>query len=205
MQKVRHVAIYVRVSGKSQDHRSQLLDLKAWAERNQEKTIRWYSDTFSGRTMDRPEWNLLDEQIESGQVSELVVWRLDRLGRTAKGLTALFDRLIEKKTILISIRDCIDISTASGRLMMNVLASVSNYETEVRNERVRAGQMAAKAAGKTWGGSEKGRRLFISKEQQNQIIELRDKGTAIASIARACGVSRPTVYAILKQQETTGR
>ena len=57
---------------------------------------------------------------------------------------------------LISLRDGIDLHTAAGRLMANVLASVAQYETEVRAERVRAGQQAARKRGFTWGGSKPG-------------------------------------------------
>jgi len=65
------------------------------------------------------------EAIQSGKVAKVVVWRLDRLGRTAKGLTALFEELAQKKVNLMSLRDGIDLHTAAGRLMANVLASVA--------------------------------------------------------------------------------
>jgi DNA invertase Pin-like site-specific DNA recombinase len=95
-------------------------------------------------------------------VSRVVDWRLDRLGRTAKGLTALFAELLELRVNLVSLRDSIDLNTPAGRLMANVLASVAQYETEVRAERVRAGQMIARANGKTWGGSKPGRMLHVT-------------------------------------------
>ena len=59
----------------------------------------------------------------------------------------------------------LDLATPAGRLMANVLASVAQYETEVRAERVLAGQAAARAAGKTWGGSKAGRLLKVTEEQ----------------------------------------
>ena len=93
----------------------------------------------------------LVQAVRSGKVSRIVVWRLDRLGRTAKGLTALFAELLERRVNLVSLRDSIDLKTAAGRLMANVLASVAQYEMEVRAERVRAGQAVARANGKTWG------------------------------------------------------
>jgi len=66
------------------------------------------------------------------------------LGRTASGLTKLFDDLRIHKCNLISLKDNLDLSTASGRLNANIIASVASYETEVRGERVRAGQQAAR-------------------------------------------------------------
>jgi DNA invertase Pin-like site-specific DNA recombinase len=93
---VRHIAVYLRVSSKTQDTASQEADLKAWAERQNDPVV-WYRDKFTGKTLDRPGFRKLEEQIAAGNVSTLVVWRLDRLGRTAKGLTALFVDLNERK------------------------------------------------------------------------------------------------------------
>src|SRR5256885_7531236 len=108
--------------------------------------------------MDRPAWNKLIEAVRIGHVSRVVCWRIDRLGRTSSGLTALFDDLRERKVNLVSLKDGIDLSTAAGKMLAGVLASVAAFETEVRAERVLAGQAVAKANGKKWGGSKKGRR-----------------------------------------------
>ncbi len=190
------IAIYVRVSTSRQDLRSQLPDLKRWAEA-QELPVRWFKDKQSGKTMDRPGWNKLEADIRAGKVSQVVVWRLDRLGRTASGLTALFDTFTEKKVGLVSLKDGLDLSTPAGRLMANVLASVAAYETEVRAERIKAGQDAAKAAGKTWGGSKAGVRKKVSSTQEKAIRAMREDGESIAAIARAVGLSRPTIYSVL--------
>lgn len=191
-----HIAIYVRVSSKSQDQRSQVADLERWVG-SQDGEIVWYKDKFTGKTMDRPAWNKLVAAMENGKVSKLVVWRLDRLGRTAKGLTALFDDLIARKIGLFSLRDSLDLSTPSGRLMANVLASTAAYETEVRAERVLAGQAAARESGKTWGGSKAGRQITVTNEQKSQVLSMR--GSKIAVIARTVGLSRPTIYRLLEQ------
>jgi DNA invertase Pin-like site-specific DNA recombinase len=82
--------------------------------------------------MDQLRFKRLEHEIAASNVSTLIVWRLDRLGRTAKGLTALFDDLFQRKVNLISLRDGLDLSTPAGRLMANVLVSVAAYETEVR-------------------------------------------------------------------------
>ncbi len=196
----RHIAIYVRVSSKKQDLRSQLPDLKRWAEANANGTpIKWYRDKATGKTMDRPGWNRLEKNIHAGKVIALVVWRLDRLGRTASGLTALFDKLTERKINLVSIKDGIDLATPAGRLIANVLASVAAYENEVRSERIIAGQEAARAAGKTWGGSVKGRRLKVTDEQIATIHRMHGEEASKAAMARATGLSRPTVYSVLAQ------
>ena len=91
---MKHHAIYVRVSSKKQEHRSQLPDLQGWAAAQAgEEGVVWYTDKFTGKTMNRPGWDKLDKAMRQGKVAAIVVWRPDRLGRTAKGLTALFDDL----------------------------------------------------------------------------------------------------------------
>ena len=87
-------AIYVRVSSRSQDTRSQKADLDKWADG--QENVKYYVDKASGKSMDRPAWNRLWTDLEAGKIDRVVVWRLDRLGRTASGLTRLFDDLVER-------------------------------------------------------------------------------------------------------------
>lgn len=201
MSNTKTIAVYVRVSSKQQDAASQLPDLEKWVEAFADgRPVKWYRDTFTGKTMDRPQWNKLDAAIERGDVDTVVIWRLDRLGRTAKGLTELFDRLPKRSVNLVSIRDGLDLSTAAGRLMANVLASVAQYETEIRGERVLAGQAKAKATGKTWGGSEAGRLISVTQDQVEMVLRLWSENTAKAKIARAVGIDRKTVARIIEQR-----
>ena len=193
----KQVSIYLRVSSKRQDTRSQIPDLKRWADA-QDDPIRWFQDKQSGTTMDRPGWHDLEKAIRSGKISQVVVWRLDRLGRTASGLTALFDELRERKVNLVSIKDGLDLSTSAGRLMANVLASVAQYESEVRGERVRAGQAVAKANGKKWGGSKAGVRKKVDRTRERLIKRMRDDGESVSAIARTLSLSRPTIHSVLK-------
>ena len=195
---MRHIAVYVRVSTRRQDTKSQEPELKQWENAfSNGVPIRWYADKATGKTMDRPGWKRLEAAIDAGQVLKVVVWRLDRLGRTASGLTALFDKLTRLGVGLVSLKDGIDLSTPAGRLIANVLASVAAYENEVRHERIVAGQAAARAAGKRWGGSVKGRRLTVTAEQIATIRRMRDDGATKAAMARATGLTRPTVYDVL--------
>lgn len=196
----KHVAIYTRVSGRSQDTASQEPDLKRWAE-NQALPVIWYKDKFTGKTMDRPGFQKLMANIETGKVSQVVCWRLDRLGRTAKGLTALFEDLNTRKVGLVSLKDGLDLTTPAGRLMAHVLASVAAYETEIRAERVRAGQEVAKSQGKHLGRPKGTRKAIkVTPEQVATIIRLKSEGEQITRIARATGLSRPTVYSVLGSQ-----
>jgi DNA invertase Pin-like site-specific DNA recombinase len=193
----KHTAVYLRVSSKSQETRSQEPDLKRWAE-SQDGPVVWYRDRFTGKTMARPGWLKLAQDIEAGKVRALACWRLDRLGRTAKGLTALFEDLAARRVNLVSLKDGLDLSTPAGRLMANVLASVAAYETEVRAERIRAGQEAARAAGKHLGRPSGIRTpIKVTAEQDALVRRMVADGEQIASIARATGLSRVTVYRVL--------
>ena len=193
----KHIAIYVRVSSSGQDTKSQEPDLTQWTN-SKEGPFVWYKDTATGKNMDRPGWLKLETAIHKGQVSAVVVWRIDRLGRTAKGLTALFHDLHERKVNLVSLKDGLDLSTSAGRLMANVLASVAQFETEIRGERVAAGQAVARANGKRWGGSKPGIRKKVTPTQEKAVRRMKEEGEAITAIAHAVGLSIPTIYSILK-------
>ncbi len=117
----------------------------------------------------------------------------------AARITALFEDLQSRHVGLISLKDGLDLSTPAGRLMANVPASVAQYETEVRGERVRAGQAAARAAGKRWGGSEKGRRVKVTPQQVKIIRQMQQERETVVAMAEATGLSRPTIYSVLRQ------
>ena len=99
---------------------------------------------------------------------------------------------------LVSLKDGLDLSTPAGRLIANVLASVAAYETEVRAERIRAGQEVARAAGQHLGRPIGIRTpIKVTREQDKLVRRMKSEGEPIARIARATGLSRVTVYRIL--------
>lgn len=201
MKKNRHVAVYVRVSTTSQDHASQLPDLKRWIEANtgEGDTIVWFKDTYTGKTLDRPQWNKLEADLKSGKVTDILVWRLDRLGRTTSALSALFDDLVARKVNLISIRDGLDLTSPAGRLMANVLASVAQFEREVTYERTIMGMEVARAKGVKFGRPPgPGKAISVTPEQRDLARALKAEGKGISTIARTTGLSRPTIYKILE-------
>jgi len=193
-------AIYLRVSTVDQSLASQRSDLERW-EQAHAGICRTYEDSASGRSMDRPAFVDMMSQVRQGKVSRIVCWRLDRLGRTAAGLTALFAELIELDCTLVSIREGIDLATPAGRLMAHVLASVAAYETEVRKERVAAGIIAAKASGKKWGGRKTNSLNSHTAKQLLRISNLRKQGIALSLIAQLVGLSVNTVKKILRATE----
>lgn len=89
-------------------------------------------------------------------------------------------------------------ATPADEVTRNVLASVAQYETEVRAERVRAGQAIARVSGNTWRDSKPGRMLHVTLDQIRTIRRIKHEGERISAIARATGLSRPTVYARLR-------
>src|SRR5271168_724283 len=107
----KHHAGCMHVSTKRQDTASQEPELKRWAQSHEGDSC-WYHDSYTGTSMDRPGFRKLIKDMETGQVDTLVVWRLDRLGRTAKGLTSLFEDSIRWKVNLISLKDGLDLLTS---------------------------------------------------------------------------------------------
>lgn len=90
-------------------------------------------------------------------------------------------------------------ASPAGRLHARILASVAEYETEVRAERVAAGQAVARKRGKKWGGSKPGWRWKVTDEQLTAIREMRAAGKKVTAISRVTGLSRPTIYRVLEQ------
>ena len=193
-------AIYVRVSSIQQKIDSQVDELNRWIDTHQPQQVKWFKDKFTGKSMSRPSMDKLLDDLHKGKVDTIVVWRLDRLGRTASGLTKLFDELQRYKCNLISLKDHLDLSTPSGRLNANIIASVSAYETELRGERVRAGQMASRRRGKKWGGSQKCRKKKTTTKVK-AVLALLKQGVSKAEISRTVGISIPTIYSIVKEHQ----
>jgi DNA invertase Pin-like site-specific DNA recombinase len=198
------VGIYLRVSSRQQDERSQEPDLQTWARAQAEDAVTWFKDKFTGTTMDRPGLERLLADVRAGKINKVVVWRLDRLGRTAKGLLTLLDELQVLGVGFVSLREGFDLGTPSGRLMAGLLASVAAYETEVRKERQLAGIAKARAEGKTWGGRKVGTRVRLTIEKEKLIRQLHGEGKPVAAIARLVGLTRKTVYKAIRQQEVAG-
>lgn len=193
--KKRTIAVYVRVSSTGQDVASQEPDLKAWLRVHARgRAVTWYRDTFSGKTLRRPAMLELEQGIRSGTVGTVVVWRLDRLGRTAPETLTFLTQLDAAGVEFVSVRDGVDSSSAAGRLFRTILAGFAEYEREVISERIRAGIRTAKAAGKRWGGKKRGQRHKLTPEKLSALKDLAAAGTKKTAIARQLGVSRSSVY-----------
>lgn len=191
----KHIAIYARVSTSGQDLAAQEPDLQAWADTHaQGREVRWYRDASTGATFERPAVEELERAVRAGSVDAIVIWRLDRLGRTAVQTLAFLSLLDSLGVELVSIRDGFDATSATGRLLRTILAGFAEYEREVISERIRAGISAAKAQGKRWGGRRPGLRPTLTPARVRAIEALVAAGTTKTEIARQLRISRSTVY-----------
>jgi DNA invertase Pin-like site-specific DNA recombinase len=138
--------------------------------------------------------------VDAGRVETVVCWRLDRIGKTCSELVKLFEHLAARRVNFVSLQEHVDLATASGRRMAGVLGSIALYETEIRAQRILAGQEATRARGLRWGGSEKDRRVKVTSELEAKVKRLRAEGLKIRHIAQEAGVSRPTIYKILGEE-----
>jgi hypothetical protein len=133
------VAIYVRVSTDEQNPDTQLRDLREYVRSRGWQNFTEYVDLgFSGAKDSRPKWNELWDAVQKGRVHVLLTHALDRLGRSLAHLVKIIFTLTERNVTLISFRENIDLSTAQGRLIAAIFATLAEYELSMIRERTRA-------------------------------------------------------------------
>jgi len=152
-----------------------------------------YTDQQSGVREDRPGLARLLEHAWDGDT--VVVVALDRLGRSLSGVIRTIETLTEAGVLLCSLREGIDYSTPTGRMLAGIFASLAAYERELMHERAAAARAAARARGRHTG-----RPARLSDDQARQVRSLRDGGESIADLVRSFGVSRATIYRALRQE-----
>ncbi|MFP3598555.1 recombinase family protein [Chryseobacterium sp. SIMBA_029] len=154
-----------------------------------------YQEKISGATKSRPELDKMIEQFREGD--ELYVWRLDRLGRSLKHIIDMVLSLNEKGIIIKGLVDGVDTSTINGRLFLNLMASLAEYERELIRERTNAGLQSARARGRT-GGRPKG----YTKETISKLLIMRifykDPTKTPEEIYKPLGLTRATFYRYAK-------
>lgn len=177
---------YARVSTDQQDTAAQLPELrKAGCKKI-------YQETFGGGSMDRPELEKCLERLEQGDT--LVVWRLDRLGRSIRDLLQIVDRLDKGGVNFISLKERFDTSTAAGRLVFHFFAALTQFEKELIRERTVAGLASARARGRLGG-----RRKALSAQQQRVAMTMWDSHEHTRmDIAAHFGVHVATIDRLLK-------
>lgn len=184
---------YARVSTSEQNLNLQIDALKK--EGCTKRNI--YIDKASGAKTDRPGLDACLEALEPGDV--LLVWRLDRLGRSMSHLVALVEQLLEKKIGFKSICDgAIDTTTASGELVFNIFSALAQFERRLIQERTKAGLSAARARGK------KGGRKAIQANDPRVVTARemhKNKAISVQKICATLNISRSTFYRYLAMQE----
>jgi DNA invertase Pin-like site-specific DNA recombinase len=146
-----------------------------------------FEDKISGRSTERPGLNQLLKRLAPGDT--LMVWKLDRLGRSMRHLVALIEELRERGVNFRSLTDAIDTSTPMGRFFFHVMGALAEMERELIVERTRAGLAAARAQGRIGG-----RRPKLTEQQIAQIGRLIRAGHSRDALARIYDVSVKTIY-----------
>ena len=183
---------YARVS----DPNKQTLDLQIDALEKY-GCDRIYSEKMTGTRFDRPELARMIDQLRPGDV--VVVWKLDRLGRSTKQLIELVNQFEEMGVEFVSLQDSIDTTTSTGRFFFRLMASFAELERDMISERTKAGLEAARARGRC-GGRPKttpakidmALRMYNSKEY------------SVKEICIATGISKGTLYNYLRKQKQAG-
>jgi DNA invertase Pin-like site-specific DNA recombinase len=147
-----------------------------------------FEDYLSGARATRPELTSALEMARSGDT--LVVWRLDRLGRSLKDLIQLTETLKQRSIGLQSLQESIDTTTSSGQLIFHLFGALAEFERNLIRERTNAGLVAARARGKL-GGRPKA--LDINKRQL-AVKLYNDRQYPIGEICQMMGISKPTLY-----------
>ncbi len=177
---------YARVSTGDQHTEAQLPALK------EANCKRIYQEDASGRDMARPELEKCLERLEPGDT--LVIWRLDRLGRSIRDLLEIIDRISKAGIHFRSLTESFDTTTAAGRLIFHFFAALTQFELEVNRERTMIGLSHARARGRLGG-----RKPKLSAQQARQVRLLwADKSTTKKEIAAQYNVSVGTIDRIVR-------
>jgi DNA invertase Pin-like site-specific DNA recombinase len=183
------VAIYARVSTlHGQNPEMQLSELREYAGHRGWTVVGEYVDQgVSGSKESRPELNRLTTDAHRRKFDAVLVWKIDRFGRSLKHLVNALEDLAAYGVAFVSLRDNLDLSTPSGRLMFQIIGAMAEFERSLIQERVRAGLRNARAKGKRLGRPR-------SDVDASRIASLRDSGATWRAISREMGVGVATLY-----------
>jgi DNA invertase Pin-like site-specific DNA recombinase len=149
---------------------------------------RVFTETASGARADRPTLEQVLDQLRPGDT--LVVWKLDRLGRSLRHLVDTVTGLAERGNGFCSLQEAIDTTTPGGKLVFHVFAALAEFERDLVRERTSAGLAAARARGRRGGRPSvlTGHKLQVAREMY------RSGQYTVAAIAKTLGVSRASIY-----------
>jgi DNA invertase Pin-like site-specific DNA recombinase len=150
---------------------------------------RIYEDTCSGSVVDRPGLSRALEVLRAGDA--LVVWKLDRIGRSLAHVVELVGALQAKGIGLKVLTGGIDTTSATGRLVFGIFATLAEFERDLIHERTMAGLAAARARGRTGGRP----RLMTRAKLRTAMAMMSDRSNAASDVAEQLGISTSTLYA----------
>jgi DNA invertase Pin-like site-specific DNA recombinase len=186
-------ALYARVSTlNGQDPEMQLRELREYAARREWEITGEYTDHgVSGSQDSRPELNRLMADAHERKFDSVLVWKVDRFGRSLRHLVNALADLGARNIAFVSLRDNLDLSTPSGRLMFAVIGAMAEFERALIQERVKAGLRNARAKGKQLGRPQR----IVTRES---ILQMKADGSSLRQIAERLGVGYGTVRARLQ-------
>ena len=158
-----------------------------------------FEDKISGRTSDRPGLKRVLRTLSEGDT--LVVWKLDRLGRSMRHLVGLVEELRERGINFKSLTDSIDTSSPMGRFFFHVMAALAEMERDLIRERTKAGLEAARARGRQGGRPRK----LTARQVSHAAKLLADPETTGADVAQTLGVARSTLYRALRTKSSLSK
>jgi DNA invertase Pin-like site-specific DNA recombinase len=193
------VALYARVSTSNgqQDPEMQLRELREYAKHRELIIIGEYVDRMTGSKDSRPALNRLTADASRRKFDAVLVWKLDRFGRSLRHLVNAIAELEAIGVAFISFRDNLDLSTPSGRLMFQIIGAMAEFERSLIQERVRAGLRNARAKGKRLGRP----RAVVD---PFHVEALRASGASWRTIAKKLGVGLGTVHRSLQPRSKNG-
>jgi len=184
-------ALYARVSTHDQQTLGmQVAALSAYLNDRGWKAARQIQDVGSG-AKDRPERELLLKAARRREIDVVVVWRLDRWGRSLPDLVVTLRELIDLGVGFVSLTEALDLTTPTGRAMAGMLAVFAEFEREILRERVRAGIAQAQREGRPHG------RPRTASLQSDEVLRLKSERVSHSEIARRLGIGRTSVRRIL--------
>lgn len=189
------VFAYCRVSTAGQTTDNQIREIEGAGFSLHKNRIVKEHISGSVPAMDRPEFRALLGRLEEGDV--LVVTKLDRLGRNAMDVRATVEAMAREGIRVHCLAlGGVDLTSAAGRMTMQVLAAVAEFERDLLIERTQAGIQRAKADGKTFG-----RPPALTPEQQQQVRQRLTEGVSVAQLARDFKTTRQTIMRVRKKFE----
>lgn len=190
----KRIAIYARVSTTQQDTDAQITECRAYADRCGYQVVGVYQDKMSGVTgkEERPELSQLLDDAFSRKFDAVLVYAIDRLGRSLKHCLDILESLKTYRCDFIALKQQIDTSSVTGELIFNIFASLANYERTMILERTALGRARAKARGVKFG-----RKSRYNDSVANAVRELRARGAGIREIQKSLGIGSYSVYKAL--------